>query len=81
MKLDTTTPTEVPAARKALEALATTAQAAVDKHGGRAVAAGLAGLVTLYIRDLPEDEAKRVADLAGEVVRDYDEHAATRGEA
>ena len=67
--------------RKALEALATTAQALVEQHGGRSVAAAVAGLLALYVRDLPPDDAKGVQELASKIVADYDQHEARRAEA
>jgi len=72
---------EIHASRRALEALATTAQALVEQHGGRAVTAAVAGLIALYVRDLPPDEAKKVQELASKVVADYDQHEARRVEA
>jgi len=72
---------EAHAARKALADLGATAQNSAELHGGRAAAAALAGLSMLYLRDLPADELKRIRALADEIVRDYDQHAATRGEA
>lgn len=81
---DTPTQTRLSGAGRARRTLAAVAEVVATRlpyDGGTEVTAALVALCRLYLHDLPEDEARQVLELAGELVTEYDQHASTRAEA